>query len=113
MSTDFNEKRAIYFPREDLMASYYFNRAVEILRDSSVEDISNINDAIEIYQCKLIYEHNTSYFSDTCPIISSKSVNKIFSEACRTTTITLNEQGLSRTFNEIEILNNFGILYSY
>ena len=103
MPTDFNKERAIYFPQEDLMASYYFNQALKILRDSSVEDISNINDAIEIYQCKLIYEHNTSYFSDICSIISSESVKKIFSEACRTATTTLNEQELSRTFNEIEI----------
>lgn len=103
MPTDFNEKRAIYFPREDLMASYYFNRVVEILRDSSVEDISNINDAIEIYQCKLIYDHNIEYFSNTLPALPPKSINKLFSTACRMAVNTLKNQRLLKIFNEIEI----------
>lgn len=103
MPIDYNEKRAIYFPQGDLTASYYFDRVTEVLRDLSVEDISNINDAIEIYQCKLIYENNIEYFSDTLSAPPSKSINKLFSTACRIAVNTLKNQRLLEVFNEIEI----------
>ena len=32
MPTDFNKERAIYFPQEDLMASYYFNQALKNIK---------------------------------------------------------------------------------
>lgn len=103
MPIDFNEKRAIYFPQGDLMFSYYFNRVTEILRDSSTEDISNINDAIEIYQCKLIYNNNIEYFSDTLPALPPKSIDKLFDTACRMAINTLKNQRLLEIFNEIEL----------
>ena len=103
MPIDFNEKRAIYFPQGDLMFSYYFNRVTEILRDSSTEDISNINDAIEIYQCKLIYNNNIEYFSDTLPALPPKSIDKLFDAACRMAINTLKNQRLLEIFNEIEL----------
>ena len=103
MPIDYNEKRAIYFPQGDLASSYYFDRVTEVLRDSSVEDILNINDAIEIYQCKLIYDNNIEYFSDTLPALTPKSVNKLFSTTCRMTVNTLKNQRLLEVFNEIEI----------
>ena len=103
MHIDYNEKRAIYFPQGDLMSSYYFDRVTEVLRDLSVEDISNINDAIEIYQCKLIYENNIEYFSDILPALPSKSIDKLFSTACQMAVNTLKNQRLLKIFNEIEI----------
>lgn len=103
MPIDYNEKRALYFPQGDLMSSYYFDRVTDVLRDLSVEDISNINDAIEIYQCKLIYNNNIEYFSDILPALPPESINKLFSTACQTAVNILKNQRLLEVFNEIEI----------
>lgn len=82
MPVESDLKRAEYFPCSDLAASWYFDRAAAVINDWSEQDVATVNDAIEVYQCKLIAENYGEYLA-----VSEDSLNSIasdlFGAACR------------------------------
>lgn len=45
-------KTSIYVPLSDLAASWYFDRASEVLENWTLREVVTVNDAIDIHQCK-------------------------------------------------------------
>lgn len=102
MPVESNLKRAEYFPRSDLAASWYFDRAAAVINDWSEQDVATVNDAIEVYQCKLIAENYGEYLA-----VSEDSLNSVdsglFGAACRFTSRLLQSECLAAIFDSIDL----------
>lgn len=103
MPIAFNEKRAEFFPESDFAASYYFERAGEVLGKWTVQDIATVNDAIEIHQCKMIAETYGDYLEGADSATLIKSAKSLFGAACGVFSDILRRLGLSAVFDGVEL----------
>lgn len=104
MPSDFDGKRARYYPPPDLAATYYFDRAIKVLTTSDEKDIQDVNDAIEVYQCKLIAEKYGCQLGGYDPEVLVKSAKKLFGAACNLVSGLIDRWGLVAVFDGVEIL---------
>lgn len=103
MPIGFNEKRAKFLPATDLAASYYFERASEVLGKWAIQDIVTVNDAIEVHQCKMIAETYGDYLEGTDSAALIKSAERLFGVACRVLSKLIEDKGLSSVFHDVEL----------
>jgi len=102
MPIDFNENRAEYFPAPDLAASYYFERAGEVLEKWTMQNIITVNDAIEIHQCKLIAEAYGNFLKSANHAALTESAGRLFDAGCRVVSSLIESESLSTVFDGVE-----------
>ncbi len=102
MPKESNSTRVVYYPPTDLACGYCKGRIIDILstNDSS---INNINEAIEVHQCKLYVECVPSLFDDNVALSIKKNADEKFSVACKFVNGCLDATSLNTLFEEVEI----------
>lgn len=83
-------------------ASQYFDRAATVLNNWSEQDVATINDAIEVYQCKLIAEDYGEHLAISEDSLNSV-VSSLFGAACRFTSRFLQSKCLAAIFDSIDL----------
>ena len=66
-----------------MSTSRYFDRATMVLNNWSKQDVVTINDAIEVYQCKLIAENYGEYLDIPDANKLKNAVSTLFGASCR------------------------------
>lgn len=102
MPKEFNSTRVVYYPPTDLACGYCKDRIIDILstNDSSINDI---NEAIEIQQCKLYVECVPDLFDDEALSSMRKNADEKFSAACKFVNECLDATSLNALFDEVEL----------
>lgn len=98
-----NHERIVYYGSNDYTTGFLRDRCVEKLVNSESMTISTINDAIEVYQCKLMVEGVPELFEGIAPRSAEKSANQLFSKACRFVNLALLDEGVDTLYEQVEL----------
>lgn len=103
MPIDFNENRVEYFPAPDRAASYYFERAGEVLEKWTMQNIVTVNDAIEVHQCKLIAEAYGNFLESADHAALIKSAGRLFGVGRGVVSGLIESESISAVFDNVEL----------
>lgn len=103
MSAESNFERAEYWPRPNMSTSRYFDRATMVLNNWSKQDVVTINDAIEVYQCKLIAENYGEYLDIPDANKLKNAVSTLFGASCRLALDLVQSSDLAPIFDSVEL----------
>lgn len=97
----FNEDRVVVYPKSSWVDTRSISRCTEILKSCDTSLYSDINDAVELHECKKLVEMLPEHFGNVTNIqaASSKAAAKAYASASQ----LLNQIGLSNLYEQIEI----------
>ncbi len=102
MPAEFNLERVVYRPQVDQIIPESLRRTVEVLKGWTKRDVKSVNDAIEVYQCKLIAEMYGEHLkADSAALITSGK--QLFTIACNLISNLLQSKNLSVIFDSVEM----------
>ena len=99
----YDDKRAVYYPSGDLAAGWFTDRVVHVLQRQWLPEQIGVNEAIELYQCKLILDQYPYFFEahSLTELRSSLKTNVAF--ACKAIGSILSNQSIERVFDCVEL----------
>lgn len=65
MPAEFNAERAQFYPSNDLAYAWFKDRVIEVLTTWQDADIKDINDCIEVHECKRTIEVHEHIFPES------------------------------------------------
>lgn len=102
MTTDFDTRRAVFYPSGDLAAGWYTGRVKQVLGESERFSPSGINDAIEIHQCKLIVDAHPYFFEDEELDRLKSRAEHLLHQACRVIGEAIARDGIEVVYESVE-----------
>jgi len=103
MSADNNPDRAKFYPPNDLAAGMYRDRVAKVLSTWTKEDITEINEAIEIYQCQKTIMQYPELFDSMMLDRLNSSVDDLIPAAVSTASILVSTQSLGAVCEKVEL----------
>ncbi len=86
-----------------MLASWHLDRAATVLNDWSEHNVATINDAIEVYQCKLIAKHYGRQLAISDDGALENAVSSLFGVGCRLASNLLQSESLAAIFNCVDL----------
>ena len=100
---DFNEKRVVFYGRNDYAAGIFQDRCKIMLAGAESVNPSSINDAIEAHQIKLTVEGIPELFQDQSIEDYSRRAQILFSKACRFVSSELKHKNVGEVYGQVEL----------
>ena len=100
---DFDEKRVVYFGRNNYAAGFYRDRCLSVLASAESVDPISINDAIEAHQIKLTVDGIPELFRDQSIGDYSSQATILFSKACRFVSSELENKSIGEVYDQVEL----------
>lgn len=99
---EFNEKRAVFYGRNDYAAGAYRDRCQTVLANADSANFVSINDAIEAHQIKLTVEGIPELFPDQSINDYSRRLQILSSKACRFVSSALEDKSIGEVYDQVE-----------
>lgn len=100
---DFDEKRAVYYGRNDYAVGAHRDRCLSVLANVESASFVSINDAIEAHQTKLTVEGVPELFRGQSIEDHSRQATILFSKACRFVSSELEDKSIGEVYNQVEL----------
>ncbi len=98
----FESRRAVFYPPGDLAAGWCVDRVKQLLGNEGQFTPTNVNDAIEIHQCKLIIDAHPYFFEGAEIDGLRRSVNRLLPQACRIIGKAIAESDIEAVYEMVE-----------
>lgn len=103
MPAEFNRDRAAFVPANDYAAGIFIERVKLVLSGKVFAQPETINDAIELYQCKLIVEQHPYFFAEEDRPYLEKATADYFAQACSLASSLLERNSIGDAFDSVEL----------
>lgn len=100
---DLNEKRVVYYGRNDYAAGACRDRCLSVLTSVESVDPISINDAIEVHQIKLTADGIPELFQNQSIDDYPKRATILFSRACRFVSSELEDKSVGEIYDQVEL----------
>lgn len=100
---DYNEKRVVYYGRNDWAAGAFRERCLATLNDAGAITIRSINDAVESHQIKQTIEGIPELFDGQEIDDLLRRAKAVFSKACQFAFLELKEKGIELVYDQVEL----------
>lgn len=100
---DLNEKRVVYYGRNDYAAGACRDRCLSVLTSAESVDPISINDAIEAHQIKLTADGIPELFQNQSIEDYPKRATILFSRACRFVSSELEDKSVGEIYDQVEL----------
>ena len=100
---DFDEKRVVYYGRNDYAAGVHRDRCLSVLASAEIVDLTSINEAIEAHQIKLTVEGIPELFREQSIEGHPRRVTTLFSKACRFVSSELEDRSIGEVYGQVEL----------
>lgn len=103
VSAKYNHDRAVFNPLSDLTASSFAERVKRVLSGDVFDAPCSINDAIEVYQCKLIIEVYSCFFDEVDVSDLRAAAKELYAQACSYTGKQLEQQSIGEIVDLVDL----------
>ena len=100
---DFDEKRVVYYGRNDYAAGVHRDRCLSVLASAEIVDLTSINEAIEAHQIKLTVEGIPELFLGQSIEDHPRRATILFSKACRLASSELENKSIGEVYDQVEL----------
>lgn len=100
---DFDEKRVVYYGRNDYAAGVHRDRCLSVLASAEIVDLTSINEAIEAHQIKLTVEGIPELFLGQSIEDYPRRATILFSKACRLVSSELENKNIGEAYDQVEL----------
>lgn len=100
---DFDEKRVVYYGRNDYAAGVHRDRCLSVLASAEIVDLTSINEAIEAHQIKLTVEGIPELFLGQSIEDHPRRATILFSKACRLVSSELENKSIGEVYDQVEL----------
>ena len=94
---DFDEKRVVYYGRNDYAAGVHRDRCLSVLASAEIVDLTSINEAIEAHQINLTVEGIPELFLGQSIEDHPRRATILFSKACRLASSELENKSIGKS----------------
>ena len=98
----FDEKRVVYYGRNDYAAGVYRDRCLSVLASVEIVDLTSINEAIEAHQIKLTVEGIPELFLGQSIEDHPRRATVLFSKACGFVSSELEDKSIGEVYDQVE-----------
>ncbi len=103
VSAEYNHDRAVFNPLSDLAVNSFSERAKRVLSRDVFDAPCSINDAVEVYQCKLIIEEHSVFFDeDDVPDLHA-AAKELYAQACSYTGKLFEQHSIGEIVGLVEL----------
>lgn len=103
MPAEFNAERAQFYPSNDLAYAWFKDRVIEVLTTWQDADIKDINDCIEVHECKRTIEVHEHIFSESQIDVLHSRARTLFGLACKHASLLLKTASITDLYGMLEI----------
>ena len=100
---DFDEKRVVYYGRNDYAAGVHRDRCLSVLASAEIVDLTSINEAIEAHQINLTVEGIPELFLGQSIEDHPRRATILFSKACRLASSELENKSIGEVYDQVEL----------